>query len=108
MYGTKLKFVRTCGACPEQYDVLSPDNSKAVGYVRYRYGTLYASYFPPEKESFNDEWSETVFCENIGGELDGLMSSEEKDKYLPIVARKIAEKYFDYRKSCLYADIFGE
>lgn len=38
-----LKFICTCDACPEQYDVIytSQDkNSYIVGYVRLRYGKL--------------------------------------------------------------------
>lgn len=31
-----LKFVQTCGACPEQYDVY--EDNKIVGYIRLRHG----------------------------------------------------------------------
>lgn len=34
-----LEFVRTCYACPEQYDVYC--NEELVGYVRLRHGYLY-------------------------------------------------------------------
>lgn len=37
----RYKFVRTCLACPEQYDVFHGDEQ--VAYVRLRYGRLYAS-----------------------------------------------------------------
>lgn len=33
-----LDFIRTCVACPEQYDVFK--DGKQVGYVRYRFGNL--------------------------------------------------------------------
>ncbi len=33
-----LRFVLTCGACPEQYDVFLGD--KQIGYVRLRHGEL--------------------------------------------------------------------
>lgn len=37
-----LEFVCTCGACPEQYDVVLRKDGKRyqVGYVRLRYGGL--------------------------------------------------------------------
>lgn len=44
-----LKFVKTCDACPEQYDVFHDE--KIVGYVRVRWGNLY------------------VQCPDVGGEV---------------------------------------
>lgn len=41
VYGN-CKFVQTCNACPEQYDVFI--GNKLVGYVRLRWGTLRAYY----------------------------------------------------------------
>ena len=35
------ELIKTCGACPEQYDVLL--NDKIVGYLRLRHGYFYAS-----------------------------------------------------------------
>lgn len=37
-----LRFVETCGACPEQYDVFLDD--RQVGYVRLRHGYLSIRY----------------------------------------------------------------
>lgn len=42
-----LKFIGTCGACPEQYDVIYDGLDGVtyiVGYVRLRYGNLYCSF----------------------------------------------------------------
>lgn len=42
-----LKFIGTCGACPEQYDVVYDGLdgiTYIVGYVRLRYGYLYCSF----------------------------------------------------------------
>lgn len=42
-----LKFIGTCGACPEQYDVIYEglDGIKyIVGYVRLRHGKLYCAF----------------------------------------------------------------
>lgn len=36
-----LTFVKTCEACPEQYDVFD-ENAKQAAYVRIRGGTLRA------------------------------------------------------------------
>jgi len=58
-----LSFLCTCGACPEQYDVvlLKDDQRFQVGYVRLRHGRLRAEC--PDvygKEvypcSFDDDW----------------------------------------------------
>jgi hypothetical protein len=45
----ELRFVKTCDACPEQYDVF--DGDKMVGYVRLRWGHL------------------TVACPDVGGDV---------------------------------------
>lgn len=34
-----LKFVKTCPACPEQYDVFNKEG-KIVAYIRLRWGTI--------------------------------------------------------------------
>lgn len=42
-----LKFIGTCGACPEQYDVIYDGLDGVtyiVGYVRLRYGMLYCAF----------------------------------------------------------------
>lgn len=43
-----IEFIRTCEACPEQYDatLVDPSNGKRyqVGYVRLRYGRLYCAF----------------------------------------------------------------
>lgn len=42
-----LKFIGTCGACPEQYDVVYDGLdgiTYIVGYVRLRYGNLYCAF----------------------------------------------------------------
>jgi hypothetical protein len=35
-----LRFVLTCSAYPEQYDVFDPTTDEQVGYVRLRWGAL--------------------------------------------------------------------
>lgn len=37
----ELKFVNTCQACPEQYDIFDvEDDNKQVGYLRLRWGCV--------------------------------------------------------------------
>lgn len=64
-----IRLVKTCGACPEQYDAF--DGDKQVGYLRLRHGCF------------------TVNCPNFSGEEvysaapqgDGCFDPEERDYY---------------------------
>lgn len=62
-----LKFIETCCACPEQYDVYL--DNKQIGYVRLRWGIVSASY--PNYEGL------TVYREQVGDGLQGEFSNEE-------------------------------
>lgn len=65
-----IKLVRTCEACPEQYDAFNGDIK--VGYLRLRHGGF------------------TVQCPDVGGEYvydaspngDGIFEDDERDYYL--------------------------
>lgn len=65
-----LRLVRTCIACPEQYDVYEGDTQ--VAYFRLRHGKF------------------TVECPDVRGELvysanpegDGIFCEHEREKYL--------------------------
>ena len=65
-----VRLVRTCTACPEQYDAYIGDD--LVGYLRLRHGSF------------------TVRCPDSNGELvyeaapdgDGCFDVEERDRYL--------------------------
>lgn len=77
-----LNFVKTCEACPEQYDVFKGD--KIVGYVRLRWGVLSCCYPDYEGEeiyskSFDDAWQ---------GEFE---DDNERNKYLIIIAKELNE-----------------
>lgn len=85
-----LEFIKTCDACPEQYDVYLGEIK--VGYVRLRFGTLRAD--------FPDCGGATIYMEDIGDEWTGVFPSEvvrrnhlEKiaDKILAIIRRVIEE-----------------
>ena len=73
-------FVKTCGACPEQYDVFDADGTQ-VAYVRLRWGCL------------------TVKCPDVGGtEIysadigDGLTGSFESDQQRMYHLKEISER----------------
>lgn len=62
-----FKLVRTCCACPEQYDVYF--GSEEVGYLRLRHGNFRADYR-----------GETVYTANPKG--DGIFEYDERSFYL--------------------------
>lgn len=77
-----LKFVLTCSACPEQYDVIDKE-SNIVGYVRLRHGFLYAEYPYVGGQVIYEAYPEG----------DGLFKSEKERMYhLNKIANKINEK----------------
>lgn len=73
-----IDFVKTCGACPEQYDAFIGE--KQVGYLRLRHGVFSV---------------ETPFC---GGDTvllaypkgDGIFEEDERDFYLDMARKAIA------------------
>ncbi|MBO7696420.1 MAG: hypothetical protein J6T10_27595 [Methanobrevibacter sp.] len=73
-----LKFVQTCFACPEQYDVFDSKQTK-VGYVRLRWGNLTAEC--------PDCGGEYVYEHSFEDSLKGCFSdSDERKKYLELIA----------------------
>lgn len=66
----EMYFVRTCYACPEQYDVY--DNGKnQIGYVKLRYGQLKATY--------PDFGGETVFEHTFEeDDLKGFFNNDDE------------------------------
>jgi len=73
----KIRFVMTCGACPEQYDAFIGEEK--VGYLRLRHGHF------------------TVTCPDYDGQLvydaqpkgDGVFDANERDYYLRFAADAI-------------------
>lgn len=39
-----FKLILTCGACPEQYDVVDRKTGEKIAYLRLRHGHFYAQY----------------------------------------------------------------
>lgn len=86
-----LVFVRTCAACPEQYDVFQKQNGElgtgTVGYVRLRYGHLSCDY--------PDVGGEVVYDCDFDDEWKGDMTSEEREEQLAKCAEAINRKLAD-------------
>ena len=67
-----LRFVLTCYACPEQYDVY--DGDKQVGYVRLRGGHLRAEY--------PDVCGKPVYSSEIGDDAwAGMFTNNSERKF---------------------------
>lgn len=68
-----LRFVRTCIACPEQYDVF--DEMGIICYVRFRHGRLRAEY----------PWidGKKIVDEVVGDEYQGIFN-DERDRAINI------------------------
>lgn len=84
-----LIFIKTCGACPEQYDVMTEDNN-IVGYVRLRFGALTCEYPDVGGEMIYSAF----FDDDFMGSFD---DAEQRNYYLNIVADKILEKLKEER-----------
>lgn len=76
-----FRLVRTCIACPEQYDVFGPDGDK-VGYLRLRHGTFRAD--------FPDCGGETVYVSHPKG--SGIFLEEERMEELTRAVAAIRAK----------------
>ena len=105
----KLRFVCTCGACPEQYDIWDDDQNIMVAYVRYRCGTLTVNPYNPEvykrKNYFGDEvddqeidWSTVILSESIGDGLDGCFDDNEREGILKRIEEAVLKFYQDKEK----------
>lgn len=79
-----LWFKLTCGACPEQYDVLRGD--ERVAYVRLRFGRL--------RVDVPDVGGETIYVNKFDEEYKGIFSDEtERVKYLTEISEAIVNHY---------------
>lgn len=79
----KLRLLRTCDACPEQYDVYIGDD--CIGYMRLRHGCFYAQY-----RGLN------VFeCEPRG---DGSFYDDERDTWLNLASAAIIKAHIAFNQ----------
>ena len=87
----KYKLVKTCGACPEQYDVFD-DSGHQVAYFRLRHGC-----FTVDVPCHN---TETIYEEYPKG--DGMFNDDERMFYLTEAINKVAEFYnVDHRDNTI-------
>lgn len=75
-----ITFVKTCWACPEQYDAFF--EGKKVGYLRLRHGTFRVDY--------PDCGGENIYIGYPAG--DGCFDEEERAGYLQKAANAIRGK----------------
>jgi len=77
-----MVLVKTCDACPEQYDVFH--KKELVGYLRLRYG-----YF---SASFPNSSGKEVYKSPIGDSLTGEFTNEKERKFHLKAAKKAIKK----------------
>jgi hypothetical protein len=75
------ELVRTCFACPEQYDVCY--KGEQVGYLRLRHGTFRVDY--------PDCGEETIYFAHTKG--DGVFDLDEREYYLKQAIRAINNRH---------------
>lgn len=77
----EIRLVRTCFACPEQYDAYDQDDVQ-VGYLRLRHGFF--------RVDFPDCGGETLYkAETVG---DGIFEDDERDYHLARAKEAIAAR----------------
>lgn len=84
----KYNWVKTCDACPEQYDVFDKEG-KQIAYVRARHGIVRADCPDVlENEVFREEFSDNVW--------DGCFEDDEhRAKYFYRIEEAIDNFYKD-------------
>ena len=83
----KFYYLNTCTACPEQYDVYR-ENGTLCGYIRLRWGNLYAEY--PNIDGL------VIYDHNFDDDFKGMFEDdEERDKYLSEIAICYKEAILD-------------
>jgi hypothetical protein len=80
------RLVRTCLACPEQYDVFD-DLGQQVAYFRLRHGRF--------RVNVPDHGGEEIYHANPKG--DGIFLNEERVKYLTEAILAVQEYYINCR-----------
>ena len=79
----KFTLIKTCNACPEQYDVLRGE--RQVGYLRLRNGYFRCDY--PSVEG------ETIYEHFFEDKLKGMFDDDsERDKYITEALSALRDK----------------
>lgn len=92
------EFVLTCAACPEQYDVFD-ENGNQVGYVRLRWGSLYAQC--PHVGGV------TVYSVDLDHDGGSFNSDEERMQHLNAITEAISRHYILSEKIETVGDLIG-
>ena len=75
-YGIIKELECTCSCCPSQWEGVTEKNETV--YIRYRWGCLTIKLSKPGGTAFDAiRNGELIYSEQLGGELDGNMSSGE-------------------------------
>lgn len=81
-------FECTCGACPEQYDVIRKRDGKCLGYIRCRWGLITAHPVIDNKI----DWENYIYVEDIDPSgWRGVI--DDTDKVFEAVAEKLDEMF---------------
>lgn len=80
-----FELVKTCSACPEQYDVFL--NNKQVGYLRLRHGYFSCDFLCGDGE-------EVYSADTIG---NGMFEDEERDFHLKLAINAIKLRLDKYK-----------
>lgn len=92
------EFIQTCTICPEQYDVFD-ENDNQVGYVRLRWGSLYAQC--PYVGGV------TVYSVDLDHDGGSFCSDEERTLHLNAIAEAISRHYILGEKIETVGDLIG-
>lgn len=77
----EIELIKTCDACPEQYDARI--GSALVGYLRLRHGYFYVQY----------PWCGGKLIYEAHPEGDGIFEEHERDRYLIAAKEAILKEY---------------
>lgn len=83
-----LELIKTCSACPEQYDVLD-EHGKYVGYIRFRFGELEVH---PIKDNEPD-WELYLLSRSVNDDLLGVIPDGVRKEWLEESKQAILDYY---------------
>ena len=89
---TLKKVIRTCPACPSQWDAWTTEGDYL--YIRYRHGDLSVS------KKGEPVWEHHIFEKQVGDDLDGLMMLPEVLNHTGMKLTDDAEVHDDLLESC--------
>ena len=78
-----MKLVKTCDACPEQYDAIN-ENDEQIGYLRLRHGSFTVSC---------PNALDTLVYKTINVKGDGEFFDDEREMFLKEAVQAIQRYY---------------